>query len=205
MKTMRKPHKMSKLKLKTLLASMDKADVISLVLELYSARKEVKEYLDFYAAQDESAKLEEYKRVIREEFYPAGRRREPGLRFSVCRKALSDFRKLKPSAGALAELMVFYMETACRFAYDKGDVWERYYKSVENNFDTTLRYLVLNDLWEDYDTRIRQCLRWAEPSGWEFSDALNDIYREMEAHNEMRRNYKNAAKPLRQPEGDGRE
>ena len=34
MKTMRKPHKMSKLKLKTLLASMDKAAVISLVPEL---------------------------------------------------------------------------------------------------------------------------------------------------------------------------
>ena len=29
--------------------SMDKSEIIKMVLELYSARKEAKEYLDFYA------------------------------------------------------------------------------------------------------------------------------------------------------------
>lgn len=41
-----------------------------MVLELYSARKEAKEYLEFYASPDEKGKLEEYKSIIREEFYP---------------------------------------------------------------------------------------------------------------------------------------
>ena len=80
-----------------------------MVLELYSARKEAKEYLEFYACPDEKGKLEEYKSIIREEFYPK-KRREPQTRFSVCRKAVADFKKLKPSADALAELMVSYME-----------------------------------------------------------------------------------------------
>lgn len=43
MKTMRKPHKMSKLKLKTLLASMDKADVISLVLDYKNAAEPLRQ------------------------------------------------------------------------------------------------------------------------------------------------------------------
>lgn len=119
--------------------SMDKSEIIKMVLELYSARKEAKEYLDFYAEPNEGQKLEEYKHIIREEFYPS-RNREPKTRFSVCRKALSDFKKLKPSEDSVAELMVFYMENACQFTYDYGDMWEQFYDSVESNFDKTLRH-----------------------------------------------------------------
>jgi len=140
--------------------SMDKSEIIKMVLELYSARKEAKEYLDFYAEPNEGQKLEEYKHIIREEFYPS-RNREPKTRFSVCRKALSDFKKLKPSEDSIAELMVFYMENACQFTYDYGDMWEQFYDSVESNFDKTLRHIVLYDLWDKYDSRIKQCLRWA--------------------------------------------
>ena len=100
---------MSKSTIKKLLQSMTKAEIIEMVLELYSARKEAKEYLEFYACPDQKGKLEEYKSIIREEFYPK-KRREPQTRFSVCRKAVADFKKLKPSADALAELMVSYME-----------------------------------------------------------------------------------------------
>lgn len=61
---------MSKSTIKKLLQSMTKEDIIEMVLELYSARKEAKEYLEFYASPDEKGKLEEYKSIIREEFYP---------------------------------------------------------------------------------------------------------------------------------------
>ena len=149
--------------------SMDKSEIIKMVLELYSARKEAKEYLDFYAEPNEGQKLEEYKHIIREEFYPS-RNREPKTRFSVCRKALSDFKKLKPSEDSVAELMVFYMENACQFIYD---------------------------LWDKYDSRIKQCLRWASPCGWGFPDALNDMYEEMKAQNEeLRKKYRNFKMPI---------
>lgn len=61
---------MSKSTIKKLLQSMTKAEIIEMVLELYSARKEAKQYLEFYACPDEKGKLEEYKSIIREEFYP---------------------------------------------------------------------------------------------------------------------------------------
>ena len=70
---------MSKSTIKKLLQSMTKEDIIEMVLELYSARKEAKEYLEFYASPDEKGKLEEYKSIIREEFYPK-KRREPQTR-----------------------------------------------------------------------------------------------------------------------------
>ena len=44
---------------------MSKDAIIEMVLELYPARKEAKEYLDFYVSPDEKGKLEEYKSIIR--------------------------------------------------------------------------------------------------------------------------------------------
>jgi len=169
---------MSKSSVKKLLASMSKDEIVGMVMELYDARKEAKEYLEYYAAPNELEKLEKYKRIIEEEFYPK-RRIEPQTRFSVCRKAVMDFKKLKPSADALAELMMSYMECACRFADDYGDMWEQFYDSVEGNFEKTLRFIANNELWGKYESRIKQCLRWADSSGWGFPDALNDIYDEV--------------------------
>ena len=64
---------MSKASVKKLLLTMTKKDIIEMILEMYSARKEVKEYLEFYASPNETEKLEEYKAIIREEFYPKRR------------------------------------------------------------------------------------------------------------------------------------
>ena len=154
---------------------MPKDEIIEMVLELYSDRKETKEYLEFYARPDETGKLEEHKGIIREEFYPK-RRREPQTRFPICRKAIADFKKLKPSTDALAELMVSYMELATQFTYDYGDMWEQYYDSVESNFDKTIKYVAANGLCGKYNQRLQQCVRWSSVCGYGFADAIADMY-----------------------------
>ena len=50
---------MSKTTIKKLLQSMTKAEIIEVVLELYSARKEARENLEYYACPDENEKLED--------------------------------------------------------------------------------------------------------------------------------------------------
>ena len=114
---------------------------------MYDARKEAKEYLEFYANPDEDGKLEEYKKIITEEFYPAKSNKDPKTRFSVCRKAVSDYKKLKPSADKLADLMLCYVENACQFTYDYGDMWEQYYTYVENNFEKKWHLLPRITCW----------------------------------------------------------
>ena len=105
----------------------------------------------------------------------------PQTRFSVCRKAVADFKKLKPSADALAELMVSYMEWATQFTYDYGDMWEQYYDSVESNFDKTVKHIATNGLWEKYDKRLQQCVKWSDGNGYGFADAIADMYEEGKA------------------------
>jgi len=53
--------------------SMPKEEIIGMVLEMYDTRKEAKEYLEFYANPDEDGKLDEYKKIISEEFPAADR------------------------------------------------------------------------------------------------------------------------------------
>ena len=45
---------------------MSKAEIVCLVAELYEAKKEAKDYLDYWMSPDEDAKLEEYIRDTRE-------------------------------------------------------------------------------------------------------------------------------------------
>ena len=61
---------MSKARLKRQLQSLPKERVIEIMLELYDARKEAKEYLEFYLTPDSNAELEKCKKIIRQEFFP---------------------------------------------------------------------------------------------------------------------------------------
>lgn len=147
----------------------------------------MKEHIDCYMASREQVKLEEYKQIIQQEFIlnPNG---YPITRFSVCRKAVSDFKKLKPSVDSIAELMVFYMETACRFANEYRDLWLQFCNSVVCNFKLTLSHLVTNNLWDRYEARIKQCLRWISVCGCGFPETLEEIYARKEAqYFELRR------------------
>lgn len=169
---------MSKVLLKKKLASMPKAEIIGLVAELYEAKKEAKEYLDYWMNPDEGAKLEVYMKIIRYEFYPPGNR-EPKTRFSVCKKAISDYKKLKPSAGAVAELMLCLVENAYRFTADYGDMWESYYDSVISNFGALLKHIDKTGLFDVYRARLEQCVEIVCDCGWGLYDDMGDMFYEM--------------------------
>ena len=61
---------MSKARLKKHLQALPKERVIEIMLELYDARKEAKNYLEFYLAPDSNAELEKCKKTIRQGVLP---------------------------------------------------------------------------------------------------------------------------------------
>ncbi len=165
---------MSKVQLKKYLAQLTKEEVIAILLEVYDVRKEAKEYLDFRLNPNHEAKLKEYKMLIQNEFYP--RRGEPKLRFSACRTAISDFKKLNPEAKLLADLMLYYVEMGVSFTVDFGDMWEKYYDTLATNFDKAMKFISDNELVDDFRPRIEKMLAASEICGWGFPDVLYDIY-----------------------------
>ena len=61
---------MSEAKLKKYLQTLSKEQVIEVMLKLYDALKEAKEYQEFYLAPDSNTELEKCKKAIRQEFFP---------------------------------------------------------------------------------------------------------------------------------------
>lgn len=173
---------MSKSKLKAVLRTMEKEDLIFMVMELYDARKEAKEYLDFYAEPNEAAKLEEYKQIIINEFFPQGSK-EARCRLSICRKAISNFIKLKVSPEVVADLMLCYAENGCKYIYEYWNKSEQFYRSLANNFDKTLLFIMENDLLGQFEFRIRQCLQWADGGGYNFFNVLQYSFQERTGKN----------------------
>lgn len=169
---------MSKAQLKKQLNSLEKSQIIEMVMELYDAHKEAKEYLEFYVNPDEDKKLDEFKKIVLKEF-DDDISRDPQCRFSVCRKALSDFKKLAPSTETLAEAMVYYVERVCEFSFYAGDLWEQYYDSATSNFRSMLKFLVKNDILEAMMPRVVQIMAWCWPCGYGFHDEIGDSFCEL--------------------------
>ena len=158
---------MSKAKLKKHLQMLTKEQVIEVMLELYDARKEAKEYLEFYLAPDSNAELEKCKPT-------RGFSEKPS--FAKCRKVISDFQKLKPEPACVADLMLFYIEQGCEYTVTFGDMWEQYYTTLENNFDKAMKFIFMYGLLAAYYERIEKLLDNASNCGWGFYDTLSDIY-----------------------------
>ena len=168
---------MSKAKLKKHLQTLSKEQIIEVVLELYDARKEAKNYLEFYLAPDCNAELEKCKKAIEQEFFPTrGFSEKPS--FAKCRKAISDFQKLKPDPACVADLMLFYIELGCEYTMTFGDMWEQYYTTLENNFDKAMKFIATHGLSDSYDERIEKMLDSVSDCGWGFYETLSDIYYE---------------------------
>lgn len=116
---------MSKIQVKKLLNSMDKADIVSLVLDMYDTKKEIKEFLEYYVNPNEKEKFEKYKLIIEKEYSLTAL--NPKTRLSVAKKAISDFSKLSPSPELEAELMIFLVECGCELTYTYGDMSESFF------------------------------------------------------------------------------
>ena len=165
---------MSKLEVKKYIKSLERSSLEELVMDLYSARKEAKEYLEYVIKPDDNAKLEEYRRIIHNEFFP--NRGEPKLRFSVCRKAVSEFKSLDPLPELLADLMLSIPEYASQIADEYGDMWEQFYDATENNFKAAMKFISQHHLQSHFQQRIDTILHNCESSGWGFPDTMWDIY-----------------------------
>lgn len=116
---------MSKAEVKKYIRSLDRQGLEQLILDLYTARKEAKEFLDYAVHPNDNAKYEQYKEVITKEFFP--KRGDAKLRFSVCKKAVRDFKSLDPDPVLLCDLMLYIPECASEIADDWGDLWESFY------------------------------------------------------------------------------
>ena len=143
---------MSKAEVKKYIKSLERDSLEELVMDLYSARKEAKEYLEYVIKPNDKGKLEQYRENITKEFFPS--RGDAKMRFSVCRKAVSEFKSLDPAPEFLADLMLYIQECASEIANDWGDMWEQFYDAAENNFKAAMKHISEYQLQSLFQKRI---------------------------------------------------
>ncbi len=99
--------------------------VIDLVMSLYTARPEAKEYLEFFLQPDIDQRLERSRTLIIKEFNR--RKRFPRPRVTKIRQYIRDISSLDPGPEPVVDIMAFAVETACAVGDDNWllDVTQR--------------------------------------------------------------------------------
>lgn len=97
---------MSKTQLKKELVELGKEQLIQLVLDLYSARKEAKEYFDFFVDPDVPKLYEKFRGEIEKEM-TRGKYSHSTARISRIRKSIKNFASFDVGVESVLELMLY--------------------------------------------------------------------------------------------------
>ena len=161
------------------LKKLDKDKLIDLVADLYKKNKSVKEFFDFYVNPNERELFNKYRDKVFEAFYP---KRGYNFKLKDGKQAISDFKKLGPSGGLLADLMLFYVETGVKFTNDFGGIDEGFYSSMETTYVAALTLMKKENLLDKFADRSVKVVSDTSGIGWGFHDYLGDVYSDFYAY-----------------------
>lgn len=154
---------MSKTTLRRTLAAMNAEQMASLITELYEARPEAREYLDFFVQPDIDRRLEKARANIRKEINRQSRGRNRG-RITRIRRFIKDISSLNPGAEPTVDIMVYAVETACEVGADQW-IKETTQRAVGRLLAETVRYADENGLLDMALPRLKKAVE-SLPSSW---------------------------------------
>ncbi|MDE6161319.1 MAG: hypothetical protein K2F77_06650 [Muribaculaceae bacterium] len=96
---------MSKLKLKKELEGMDRAQLVQVILDAYAARKETREYFEFFLDPDVE-KLREKTLAMIDKELRRGKHGRSTSRITVVRRAFKDFTAFDPGEEYVRDIML---------------------------------------------------------------------------------------------------
>lgn len=157
---------MSKRDLKKYLNGLEKEQLEEQLLELYDKFSEVKTYYDFVFNPKEDRLVQEAKLKIANEYFPV-KSKKAKLRRSVAQKYIKHFLVLGVDPFAVADVMLYTMETAQKYSAKREMRYASFYKSIQNSFEQAVNYVIANGIAADYKTRINDIYKEAMRQKWE--------------------------------------
>lgn len=146
---------MSKTKLKKLLEHLDRDQMTQMILDLYDARPEAKDYLDFYSEPDIDSRLDKSRRSIDKEV----RRKQRGYarpRVTRIKKYIKDITSLNPGAEYGLEIMTYAFEQLC--AQGASPIKEATQRSTGRLMTDIITIADRNALLSDYLPRLQKAV-----------------------------------------------
>jgi hypothetical protein len=122
---------------KVKLTSLDRMGLIGLVQDLYAANKDNQTFLHtrFGLGRDV---LKPYKETLDRWLWPDPLRNQD-VSVAKAKQAISSYRKAVGEPAGLAELMVFFCESAAGFSNDVGYQDEGYFNALVNMFEQAIK------------------------------------------------------------------
>lgn len=170
---------MSKATLKKALDALTQEQITEMVLDLYAARPEAKEYLDFWVSGDIDSKMTKAKNAIAKETARAQRGR-PRPRMTKIKRFIKDIVSLNADSEAIGEIMTYSIERMCAIGSDKW-VKESTQKSTAKLLHDTLTYIRKNGIYAIFIQRLRGAIENMRTDNWwsrDFSTLLEEEMRE---------------------------
>lgn len=169
-------YRMSKTALKKLLREMSYEQVCDLLLEVYDARPQAKDFLDFYVNPDLEPRLEKARvRILKE--LTRRRRGTINARITHIRGQIREIASLHPGAEPVIELMGFALR-AFVDASNISPMLPNLQKGVARLLSDMLRLAADTGLLEDTVRQTIETLDRLTPPRWGYSRQLPGVLKE---------------------------
>jgi hypothetical protein len=164
--------------LKKILEETDKKELITLIRDLYKRSADDRRfitarYMDSLSEDLKRQMLEKYKEIIVNEFFPE--RGEEKLRYSVAKKAISDYSKASGNPEGMLDLMFTYVENGVKYTIFYGDVNEQFYDSIYGMLSRICDFLwKKQEFYPLFRERLLKVCKDSRNIGWGFGDMVSD-------------------------------
>ncbi|NEN23711.1 hypothetical protein G3O08_09385 [Cryomorpha ignava] len=168
---------MSKRDLQNYLKDLTKKQLNEQILDLYERFKDVKVYYDFAFNPQEDKLIDDFKTRVGKEYFPPGKRK-PKMRRSVAQKLIKHFITIEVEPSLLLDAMLFNIETAQAFTFQRTINQESFYKSMLNSFEQAVNHAKYHGLLVDSENRFIKIIQNAQEQKWlnyfDFGEVMRD-------------------------------
>jgi hypothetical protein len=162
---------------KSVVAGLDKKQLVELVRDLYRLSKHNQTFLAARFSLGEDP-LAPYKRTIRDCMYPDVMKDKP-VQIAKAKRAISDYSKAVGDPVGEAELMTLFVECGNSFTVEYGDIDEDFYNALNLMYRRTIeKVLSLAESQQSvFVERLREIMESSSGIGWGYHDELcHDFY-----------------------------
>lgn len=153
---------MSKTKLKKELSNLEKEELIDLILEMYTNRKEVHDYLEFWLEPDSDKEAEKTKENIKKTFFFSSDQPRSKPNFTSVKTLIKNFKTICSDAGLVTDILIYACEVHCTWILTKKKYLKGEYNKVIKQIDNIKENLSEWGETSLFDLRIEKLEKTAD-------------------------------------------
>ncbi|NQX46937.1 hypothetical protein HQN87_16485 [Paenibacillus tritici] len=160
------------------MSTLTREELEAEILDFAKKYPVIQEYYFSLLFPDQEEVLDKYKKIIGKEFGDKGEI----LRYPIMKKAIKEFSVISNNKQHIAELMVFTVECGVDFTLSYGDIDSKFYHNIESVYQQALKYIVDNDLEDEFVERCYDLMAKSQHIGWGFGDGMMELYGDYLGH-----------------------